>query len=481
VSNSVSQKTRIPFTVLRTWKFLRQMLSNKLALTGAFLLIAFMVMAVAAPLLTPYPAQGQVVSGPLAAPSWVKYFKGDAGLSQNINFAGIAVANESGVTILPSVKSADSIDLQVSSVSGSGGRVSVQESMDYPYTGPPLRFSGGLAVTPSGSTLTGNIAAVVYVNRFYSNGTFLTSYCCLWNYSGPANIPFHKSLDSYSNDIVTGLGIIGAGNDPSQYVFGGPGKYTYVLQMNLPSSFQGRLSVQNFDLNLYGNTWGIMGTDSGGQDIFTQFVYGARLSIYVGLTATILGIGVGLVIGLMAGYLGKIVDEVLMRFTDMILVIPFLPLLIVLSFVLGPSLNTIVLIIGLLSWPGFARLIRSQVLSIRERPFIEAAKASGAGTAYILTKHVFPNIIALTYVNLALSVPAAIVGEAALSFLGLGDPTQVTWGKMLELARGAGSAGSLTWWWIIPPGIGIAILSLSFILIGYSLDEIFNPRLRRRR
>jgi peptide/nickel transport system permease protein len=303
----------------------------------------------------------------------------------------------------------------------------------------------------------------------------------LWNYSGPASSAFYKSLDSYSNDIVTGLGIVGAGAGPSDYLFGGPGKYDLVLQMNLPAGFQGHLLVQSLKLNLYGNTWGIMGTDDGGQDIFTQFVYGARLSIYVGLAATIIGIALGLTVGLMAGYLGKIVDEVLMRFTDMILVIPFLPLLIVLSFVLGPSLNTIVLIIGLLSWPGFARLIRSQVLSIRERPFIEAAKASGAGTAYILAKHVFPNIIALTYVNLALSVPAAIVGEAALSFLGLGDPTQVTWGKMLELARAAGSAGSLTWWWIIPPGIGIAILSLSFILVGYSLDELFNPRLRRRR
>jgi peptide/nickel transport system permease protein len=457
------------------------MLSNKLSFAGAFLLVVFVFIALAAPLLTPYPAQGQVVSGPLSAPVWVKYFTGDAGLSQNINFAGITVGNESGVTLTSMVKAVDSIDLQVSSVSGSGGYVSVRESMSYPYTGPPRRFIGGLAVTPSGSTTGGSIAALVFVDRFYSNGSFLKSYCCLWNYSGPANIAFHQSIDSYSNDIVTGLRIIGAGSGPPDYIFGGPGRYNYVLQMSLPAGFQGHLLVQGFNLNLYGSTWGLMGTDDGGQDIFTQFVYGARLSIYVGLAATVLGIGVGLTIGLMAGYLGKIVDEVLMRFTDMILVIPFLPLLIVLSFVLGPSLNTIVLIIGLLSWPGFARLIRSQVLSIRERPFIEAAKASGAGTAYILTKHVFPNIIALTYVNLALSVPAAIVGEAALSFLGLGDPTQVTWGKMLELARGAGSAGSLTWWWIIPPGIGIAILSLSFILIGYSLDELFNPRLRRRR
>ena len=478
----MSQKTRVPFTVIRTWKFLRQMLSNKLAFTGAFLLIAFVFIAGAAPLLTPYPSQGAVVSGPLAAPVWVRYFKGDAGLSQNVNFAGITVANESGVTLGSSdVKGPNSIDLQVSSVSSSGGGLSAIESINYPYTGPPLRFSGEVAVTPSGSTTTGNIAALVYVDRFYSDGTFLKSYCCLWNYSGPANSPLHKSLDSYSNDIIAGLGIVGAGAGPSDYVFGGPGIYKYVLRMSLPAGFQGHLLIQTLSLNLYGNTWGVMGTDDGGQDIFSQFVYGARLSIYVGLAATVLGISVGLVVGLMAGYLGKIVDEVLMRFTDMILVIPFLPLLIVLSFVLGPSLNTIVLIIGLLSWPGFARLIRSQVLSIRERPFIEAAKASGAGTAYILAKHVFPNIIALTYVNLALSVPAAIVGEAALSFLGLGDPTVITWGKMLELARGAGTQGSLTWWWIIPPGIGIAILSLSFILIGYSLDELFNPRLRRRR
>jgi peptide/nickel transport system permease protein len=457
------------------------MLSNKLAFTGAFLLVAFVFVAAAAPLLTPYPPQGAVVSGPLAAPVWVKYFKGDAGLSQNVNFAGITVANESGVTLVPSVKGANSIDLQVSSVSGSGGHVSIQESINYPYTGPPLRFSGEVAVTPSGSTTAGIITALASVDRSYSNGTLLKSYCCLLNYSGPVNTAFHKSLDSYSNDITTGLGIVGAGAGPPDYIFGGPGKYNYILQMSLPAGFQGHLLIQNLSLNLYGNTWGLMGTDDGGQDIFTQFVYGARLSIYVGLTATLIGVGLGLTIGLMAGYMGKIVDEVLMRFTDMILVIPFLPLLIVLSFVLGPSLNTIVLIIGLLAWPGFARLFRSQVLSIRERPFIEAAKASGAGTAYIITKHVFPNIIALVYVNLALSVPAAIVGEAALSFLGLGDPTVITWGKMLELARGAGSAGSLTWWWIVPPGIGIAILSLSFILIGYSLDELFNPRLRRRR
>src|SRR6266567_6411458 len=125
-----ARASRVPFTLVRSWNFVRQVLSNKLALVGAVMLFVFVFMAAAAPLLTPYPPQGQVVSGPLAAPVWVKYFTGDAGVSQNINFAGITVANESGVTLTPTVKAADSIDLQVSSVSSSGGHVSIQESIN---------------------------------------------------------------------------------------------------------------------------------------------------------------------------------------------------------------------------------------------------------------------------------------------------------------------------------------------------------------
>jgi peptide/nickel transport system permease protein len=232
---------------------------------------------------------------------------------------------------------------------------------------------------------------------------------------------------------------------------------------------------------LLGNTWGIFGTDDQGHDIFTQLVYGSRLSLEVGLIATGIGIGLGLLVGLMAGYLGKVVDEILMRFTDMLLVIPGLPLLIVLVATVGPNLLYIILYLGFFGWMGFARVVRSQVLSLRERPFIEAAKASGAGTGYITVRHIFPNIVSLTYVSLALSVPSAIVSEAALSFLGLGDPTVVTWGSMLGNAQFAGGSSNLAWWWILPPGFAIALISLSFILLGYAMDEMFNPRLRRRR
>jgi peptide/nickel transport system permease protein len=227
----------------------------------------------------------------------------------------------------------------------------------------------------------------------------------------------------------------------------------------------------------------LLGTTHLGYDVYNQAIYGARISLFVGLLAAGIGIGLGLVIGLLAGFLGRIVDEVLMRFTDMMLVIPALPLLIVLVAVLGANIWNVIIIIGFLGWMGFGRIVRSQVLTLRERPFIEAAKASGAGPGRIIMKHVFPNIVSLTYVNLALSVPGAILTESALAFLGLSDPSVVSWGNMFQDIQVSGNLASFppTWWWVLPPGFGIALVSLSFVLIGYALDEVFNPRLRQRR
>src|SRR2546425_6803024 len=182
--------------------------------------------------------------------------------------------------------------------------------------------------------------------------------------------------------------------------------------------------------------------------------------------------------------MGKMVDEVLMRFTDMLLVIPGLPCLIVLVSVIGDSLGSsrlpvLILVIGFLGWMGFARVVRAQVLSLKERRFVEAAKAAGAGTGHITTRHIVPNIIGLIYVNLALAVPGAILTEAALSFLGLGDVTVMSWGRMLNLVEIY--SAQKAWWWVLPPGLSIALVSLAFVMIGFSLDTIFNPKLRSRR
>jgi peptide/nickel transport system permease protein len=239
------------------------------------------------------------------------------------------------------------------------------------------------------------------------------------------------------------------------------------------------LNIDNFAFSFEGKVWGVMGTDNHGVDLWSELVYGARISLYVGLVASIIGVVIGLIVGLAAGYMGRFVDEFLMRFSDMLLVIPTLPLLIVLVAVLGPALENLIILIGFLGWMGFARLVRSQVLSLRERPFVEAARAVGAGKTHIMTRHILPNVVSLIYVSLATSVPGAIVSEAALSFLGFYDPTKISWGRMLYEAQASG--GVQYWWWTIPPGLCIAALAIAFVLLGFALDEVFNPRLRMRK
>jgi peptide/nickel transport system permease protein len=266
-------------------------------------------------------------------------------------------------------------------------------------------------------------------------------------------------------------------------VFSKPDSYTYGIEISYDAE-ELTVYLDNLQLILYGDTYGLLGTDNLNRDLFSQLVYGTRISLLVGLLSAVLSVAIGLLVGLVAGYGKGIVDEVLMRFSDMLLVIPTLPLILVLVFVLGRSIWNIILVLSVLGWMGFARTIRSQVLSLKERPFVEAAKSVGAGTPHILWKHILPNVFSLVYVSLALSVPSAIVSEASLTWLGLGDVNICSWGMMLYNFEQAGlmSAGALTYWyWVVFPGIGISLLSLSFILIGYALDEMLNPKLRERR
>jgi peptide/nickel transport system permease protein len=200
----------------------------------------------------------------------------------------------------------------------------------------------------------------------------------------------------------------------------------------------------------------------------------------VGLLSAVISVVIGLIVGLAAGFLGRAVDEILMRLTDLLLVIPFLPLLLVLVAIFGSTMQNLVIVIGVLGWMGFARVVRAQVLSLRERTFIESAKAIGAGRTHIMIRHILPNIMSLVYVTLASSVPGAITAEAALSFLGFYDPTRIYWGRMLNQAEFVGG-GALVWWWVLFPGLCIALLAMSFIMLGFALDEILNPKLRLRR
>lgn len=221
----------------------------------------------------------------------------------------------------------------------------------------------------------------------------------------------------------------------------------------------------------------LLGTDDAGKDVLSNFIYGARVSLLIGFVASFIAIFIGGTVGIIAGFYGGRIENGLMRFTDILLVIPDLPLMLVIIALTKPSLRNIILVIGILGWTSTARLVRAQTLSVKERKFVMRARAIGAGNLHIIRHHIFPMVLPIIVVNAVLVISGAIIGESSLSFLGLGDPTTLSWGQMLNFAftRGAMSAGA--WWALVAPGFGILWLVLGLTLFGQGLEQIFNPRL----
>jgi peptide/nickel transport system permease protein len=222
------------------------------------------------------------------------------------------------------------------------------------------------------------------------------------------------------------------------------------------------------------------GTDNQGRSVLALTLHGSKISLMVGLSATVITMVIGSGVGLIAGFRGGWVDQLLMRITDWGLVIPWLMLAISLASIFGQSLFIIILVIGLTTWPSTARLVRSQTLSVKERPYIERARALGASDWHLVTRHVLPNVMPVIMANTVLIVAIAILSETALSFLGLGDPLSKSWGLTLEQASNGGAATQGAWWWLGAPGVCIVLVVLAFTMIGFALDQIINPRLRDR-
>ena len=223
-----------------------------------------------------------------------------------------------------------------------------------------------------------------------------------------------------------------------------------------------------------------LGTDQSGRSVLTLLIWGARVSLLVGLFATLISMVLGTVLGIASGFLGGWVGSVLFRLTEWFLVVPFVPFALVLATLLGGSLYTIGFVIGVTSWPGTALLIRAQTLSIRNRPYMERAQVLGAGNLHQMRRHILPNVMPMVFANTTLTVAGAILAETTLSFLGLGDPSRVSWGTMLDQAFSNGALTLGAWWFLFPPGICVILVVLSFTLVGQALEEIFNPRLRDR-
>lgn len=412
-------------------------------------------------------------------------------------------------------------------------RVIIFKEFDFPYLGVPSRFYGNIELLVKGTVdVKGELDAPVKVTVFLGpvGGR-------MWRLWPPPNNPIEDSrvprgftrdlvtgqpgpivkpeygalvwdnasytwvdrgwitsvstdisvIDSESNSVVNAKTDFGRPpNRPVPMVFTSvPGKYIYGVEMifsdrkNSSKPVSTSVFIDDFGLILFGTSFGFMGTDHHGQDLFAQLIYGTRISIYLGVMVAVLSVTIGLAIGLTAGYMGRVVDELLMRFTDILLMLPGLPLLVVLVAVLGATIDNLIILLGLLGWMGFARMVRSQVLSLKERPFVEAAKAVGAGRFHIIVSHVVPSVMPLIYISLAMAVPGAVTAEAALSWLGFYDPFRMSWGRMLNAFFEANA--TTNWWWVVPPGACIAALAAAFVLLGYALDEVLNPKLRQRR
>jgi len=507
VIEMATRKEKFMFNVRRLKGFTKSLLSQTRGVFGVGIIAFFTIIALLAPMITPYdPYYDEYLAGDYAAPSWLRAVPGFGHYSENMllakdpNFNSIASLKEWNITtsderarILYSSVQGDpifggpgSLVLEYSRLTeGPASLISVQikKAFKYPYVDSPKRFAANLSVfVESCEGLDEFIISTVF-ERVEFDGN-VTSYLLFSKrFSSPVNNWERiRDVDSYSSDVKSLFGL----QDPSKVIFNTSkgDLYRFIINFKIVDSGRNvsslRVYLDGINLKLYGTCFGLLGTDQSGRDIFSQLIYGARISITVGLLSAVLSVVIGLVVGVVAGYIGSFVDELLMRFTDMLLVLPSLPLLLVLIAVLGPSLWNLILLIGVLGWMGFARVVRSQVLSLKERPFVESAKAIGASSSYIIFRHLIPNVLSLAYVTLALSVPSAIISEAALSWLGLFDPTVLSWGRMLHDAMSYERSVE-KWWWIVPPGICIALLSLSFIMIGYAIDDILNPKLRERR
>jgi peptide/nickel transport system permease protein len=255
-------------------------------------------------------------------------------------------------------------------------------------------------------------------------------------------------------------------------------KGNYVFMVNL-YGINSQNEIPESRLIVGGKAFGVMGTDELRRDLAIGLLWGTPLALFIGIVVAVASVAFGLLYGVYAGYKGKKTDEAMMRLNDVIYALPALPFLIILSVTIS---NSIFLMIGFLTifgWVGIAKVSRSMALQIKTRGYIDAAEMMGQKKSKIILRHILPQLLPYAFASIAISVPAAITTEAGLSFLGLGDPSFPTWGQILHDANIYGAASRGLWWWILPPGVMIAITGLAFVFIGNAMDVIVNPKLRR--
>jgi peptide/nickel transport system permease protein len=503
-------------------KFLAEYRRYKFGIAGIVIIVFFTLLAVLAPLLTSYdPIFSYNLASPYSVPSWARalpQYSDYPVTSQLLNGTSLSGA-DLGSWNLNAVNSNTPGGGAVNYTETSSGLLVAfknpqpaglgmttptfyfNQTINYPWAFA-CHYDTSLHVTSLGGNLSNQDLQVseyikatsgkiyhVFGPDLYTNIGDHFAYLKTFPNGTLENLVLSSS-DVFSNLLATNtlsptnLGQCGL----PQGIFGHAGNVTVSYVVTADKSAKVLFSYAA--LTIQGRAFGILGTDDLGRDVWSQFVYGSRVSLIVGIVASVIAVAVGTLVGIAAGYLGGILDEVLMRFTDFMLILPFLPLLLIIITIISvgnvhfPFGNEflIIIVIAVFSWEGIARIIRAQVLSLRSRQFVEASRGLGAKSGRIMIRHILPNVTGLIYANMALTVPGAILTEAAVTFLGFGDPTIISWGSMVSRAQEAVTSPvhSFVWWWFLPPGLAIAILSMAFLFVGFALDSTLNPRLRRR-
>lgn len=508
----------------------RLYLKSKIGVIGLAVIVFFILIAVFAPYLSQNnPTQGFNVSSPYSVPAWATIFpqyhdlavsgypvEGNSFTTQSditawtLSGPNYVVALSPGV-VLPGNLTRYRGAMLVNASTGSGqqtltnpylpGGVSAF-SMSEPFvysTKAPTTFLVSALIEP----LEMKNISTAYVDFIISSPSRNYSLSTTEEFNIREAIEFTpQQVKTWVNaTLQSGLlplsGLPGfSTSNPGQLIFNSTGNYRFTMTLEVvPSGGDPSISfyVTGVSLHILGNAYGLMGTDNEGRDLWSQFVWGSRISLLIGIASGVGAVAMGTVLGLVAGYLGGIYDEVISRISDFFLVIPFLPLLIVAVLLIGhdPFLykfiyDWIIALFVILSWPVITKLIRSQVLTVKERPYVEASRSLGGGTGHIIRRHILPNVMGLVYSQVALNVSGFILTEAALDYLAVAihPINTITWGitlsNSLDYATLANSTVGHVWWWLLPPGIAIASLSLAFVLVGFALDQIFNPRLRQR-
>lgn len=453
---------------VNTSKFMKEFISRPQGKLGIFMLALFVFIAVGAPIITKYdPIEDLYLAEGMAKPAWARILPANKNLPVTVH-TKLGQKNWE-VPVGFSLKDGEEDSF--------GFDVTPEEQVELVYafdfeSDPPgtFNFETRYQVETSDDAITK--LAFVMVSPSGKEWP-------LWNktvYGSEASTGL--LIDSRQLDLKFKLGLT-MFDEVSKRVFSEHGTYKVVLRATSSESTS-TVMLTPVTVNIQGKLHGALGADHMGGDLWSQLVYGTRISLVIGIVAALISVFIGTTIGIASGYIGGFVDELFMRLADVMLSIPTMPILIILSALMGKSVWNVVVLIALFSWTSTARIVRSQTLSIKERSFVEAARASGASKGYTMLVHILPNVIPLVFASLVLLIPSAILLEATLSFLGLGDPTTPTWGRMLHNARSFGAFTTHAWNWILPPGFAITLLSLTFVFIGNTLDEILNPRNRER-